>query len=232
MNCTPIVRQYNILKTTGVLFMPKGKPNKRYPAEFKQRVIEDMRENGLSYKETRRKYDSLNRDFEAEKPNQKRVTDVTEFSLFGQNLYLSPILDLCSRDIVSYLISDRPALSMVTQTPNTAFMKISDGTNLILHSDQGWHTSAINIKEYSEKIICIPLAIIVFVQNHFFTILKGVTTKPLHNVVYRCKRKPRHGIRTAIIDCDSAGCFIAESRTGKNDVRNISNAFIDFLRRK
>ena len=38
----------------------------------------------------------LNRDFHAERPNQKWVTDVTEFSLFGQKLYLSPILDLHS----------------------------------------------------------------------------------------------------------------------------------------
>ena len=36
----------------------------------------------------------LNRDFRAEKPNQKWVTDVTEVSLFGEKLYLSPILDL------------------------------------------------------------------------------------------------------------------------------------------
>ena len=48
----------------------------------------------------------LKRDFHAEKPNQKWVTDVTEFSLFGQKLYLSPILDLHSSDIVSYTISD------------------------------------------------------------------------------------------------------------------------------
>lgn len=33
----------------------------------------------------------LNRNFKAEKPNQKWVTDVTEFNLFGQKLYLSPI---------------------------------------------------------------------------------------------------------------------------------------------
>ena len=38
----------------------------------------------------------LNRDFHAEKPNQKWVTDVTEFRLFGEKLYLSPILDLHS----------------------------------------------------------------------------------------------------------------------------------------
>lgn len=80
----------------------------------------------------------LERDFEANLPNQKWVTDVTEFSLFGQKLYLSPILDLCSRDIVSYSVSDRPVLSMVTDMLDKAFVKIPDGTNLILHSDQGW----------------------------------------------------------------------------------------------
>lgn len=47
-------------------------------------------------------------DFEAENLNQKWVTDVTEIHLFGQKLYLSPILDLYSRDIVSYTISERP----------------------------------------------------------------------------------------------------------------------------
>ena len=80
----------------------------------------------------------MERSFEAEKPNQKWVTDVTEFSLFGQKLYLSPILDLCSRDIVSYTISDRPVLTMVTDMLDKAFPKIPDGTNLVLHSDQGW----------------------------------------------------------------------------------------------
>ena len=81
----------------------------------------------------------LNRDFYAEKPNQKWVTDVTEFHLFGEKLYLSPILDLCSRDLVSYTISDRPVLQMVTSMLEKAFVKISDTTDLILHSDQGWH---------------------------------------------------------------------------------------------
>ena len=56
----------------------------------------------------------LNRDFHAEKPNQKWVTDVTESSLFGEKLYLSPILDLRSSDLVSYTISEHPVLSMVT----------------------------------------------------------------------------------------------------------------------
>ena len=80
----------------------------------------------------------LNRDFCAEKPNQKWVTDVTEFSLFGQKLYLSPILDLHNGYLVSYTISERPLLSMVTTMLDKAFETIPDGIGLILHSDQGW----------------------------------------------------------------------------------------------
>ena len=80
----------------------------------------------------------LNRDFYAQKPNEKWVTDVTEFSLFGKKLYLSPILDLHSGYLVSYTISERPVLSMVTDMLNKAFINIPDNTNLILHSDQGW----------------------------------------------------------------------------------------------
>ena len=79
----------------------------------------------------------LNRDFYAEKPNEKWVTDVTEFSLFGKKLYLSPILDLHSSYLVSYTISEHPTLSMVTSMLEKAFVNIPDNTNLILHSDQG-----------------------------------------------------------------------------------------------
>ena len=81
----------------------------------------------------------LNREFRAEKPNQKWVTDVTEFRLFGQKIYLSPILALCSGDIVTYTISDSPNLLMVTTMLEQAFQKIPDNTGLLLHSDQGWH---------------------------------------------------------------------------------------------
>ena len=77
----------------------------------------------------------LNRDFHADKPNQKWVTDVTEFSLFGEKLYLFPIPDLHSSDLVSYTISDHPVLSMVTTMLDKAFAKIPDGTDLILHLD-------------------------------------------------------------------------------------------------
>ena len=66
------------------------------------------------------------------------MTDVTEFSLFGKKLYLSPILDLYSSYLVSYTISERPVLSMLTTMLKKAFETIPDKTDLILHSDQGW----------------------------------------------------------------------------------------------
>lgn len=80
----------------------------------------------------------LERDFSTTAPNQKWVTDDTEFGLFGKKLYLSPILDLYSQDIVSCIISDHPVLSMVTEMLGKAVQQIPDGTKLILHSDQGW----------------------------------------------------------------------------------------------
>ena len=123
--------------------------NRNLPLNHKT-VQRLMRELGLVCRVRIKKYRSykgevgkiapnlLNQDFHAEKPNQKWVTDVTEFSLFGETLYLSPILDLSSSDLVSYTILDRPVLSMVTSMLDKAFEKIPDGTNLILHSDQGW----------------------------------------------------------------------------------------------
>jgi transposase InsO family protein len=80
----------------------------------------------------------LDRNFKADKPNQKWVTDVTEFSLFGTKVYLSPIIDLYNGEVVSFNISDRPLLSQIIDMLDKAFSKIPDNTNLILHSDQGW----------------------------------------------------------------------------------------------
>lgn len=130
-----------------------GRP-KKLPSKVEEDLLAEvqrlMKDLGLVCRVRMKKYRSykgevgkivpnlLNRDFYAEKPNQKWVTDVTEFSLFGQRLYLSPILDLHGSYLISYTISDRPILSMVTTMLDKAFETISNGTELILHSDQGW----------------------------------------------------------------------------------------------
>ena len=80
----------------------------------------------------------LNRRFAANKPNIKWVTDVTQFSAFGQKVYLSPILDLFNGEIISYNISKRPTFYQTADMLDKAFAKIPDNTKLILHSDQGW----------------------------------------------------------------------------------------------
>jgi transposase InsO family protein len=82
--------------------------------------------------------DLLQRNFKATQPNEKWVTDVTEFALFGQKLYLSPVLDLFNGEIVSYSLSYHPRFAQTIDMLEKAFQKIPEGTNLILHSDQGW----------------------------------------------------------------------------------------------
>ena len=80
----------------------------------------------------------INRDFKAQRPAQKWTTDITEFSLFGQKLYLSPVLDMFNGEIISYNISERPHFGQVMDMLDKAFKTIPDGTGLIFHSDQGW----------------------------------------------------------------------------------------------
>lgn len=80
----------------------------------------------------------LKRDFRATAPNQKWTTDITEFALFGEKLYLSPILDMYNGEIVSYEISDRPVLEQVLNMLDKAFCRVPDGAGLVFHSDQGW----------------------------------------------------------------------------------------------
>ena len=80
----------------------------------------------------------LNREFEAEEPNQKWVTDVTEFKVHNEKLYLSPIVDLFNGEVISFNLSRHPVFAQVVDMLEKAFNKILDNTNLILHSDQGW----------------------------------------------------------------------------------------------
>ena len=50
----------------------------------------------------------LKRQFETDAPNQKWVTDVTEFRVGDRKLYLSPVMDLFDRQIISYAIGPSP----------------------------------------------------------------------------------------------------------------------------
>lgn len=80
----------------------------------------------------------LSRNFSASKANEKWVTDVTEFSVQGKKLYLSPVLDLFNQEVISYSLSERPAMKMVNTMLVDAFSKLSPENAPLLHSDQGW----------------------------------------------------------------------------------------------
>jgi transposase InsO family protein len=91
----------------------------------------------------------INRDFRADAPNQKWTTDITEFSLFGTKLYLSPILDMYNGEIIAYNTSEHPILGQVMDMLDKAFDNLPDGTDLIFHSDQGWQYQH---KQYQKRL--------------------------------------------------------------------------------
>ena len=116
-----------------------------------KKVLRLMKIMGLqSIQRPKRKYSSyqgtvgkiaknlLKRDFKANKPNKKWVTDVTEFKVNNEKLYLSPIVDLFNGEVISYNLSRHPVFSQVVDMLEKAFKKITNNTHLILHSDQGW----------------------------------------------------------------------------------------------
>jgi putative transposase len=80
----------------------------------------------------------LERKFSAERPNEKWVTDVTEFKVDNRKLYLSPVMDLSNREIVSYDIAEHPLPKMIENMLSKAFDRLEPDERPLLHSDQGW----------------------------------------------------------------------------------------------
>ena len=121
-----------------------------------------LREYGLKCEIRKRKYRSykgtigkiapniLERDFYANKPQQKWVTDVTEFSVGEKKVYLSPILDLFNGEIISFNLSLNPTFHQTLDMLEKAFIKIPNNTKLILHSDQGWQYQ---MKRYQKLLL-------------------------------------------------------------------------------
>jgi putative transposase len=80
----------------------------------------------------------LNRNFSAEKPNQKWLTDVTEFKYgISGKAYLSAILDLGDNSIVSFIMGHRNNNNLVFKTFQLA-MEENPGANPLFHSDRGF----------------------------------------------------------------------------------------------
>lgn len=81
----------------------------------------------------------LERNFVAQRPNQKWVTDVTDFKVAQQKLYLSPVMDLYNGEIVAYETATRPSYDLVGSMLDKALGYLGEKPSLVIHSDQGWH---------------------------------------------------------------------------------------------
>jgi transposase InsO family protein len=67
------------------------------------------------------------------------VTDVTEFNVRGDKLYLSPVLDLYNREVVAYETKEDPKMPLVSEMLKKALSTLGRDEAPLLHSDQGWH---------------------------------------------------------------------------------------------
>ena len=91
----------------------------------------------------------LNREFVTDKPYTKLTTDVTEFNVCDDKVYLSPILDLYNNEILSYSISLSPNFNQTRKMLQELFEKLPQEAKPILHSDQGWQYQ---MKEFQQLL--------------------------------------------------------------------------------
>ena len=95
----------------------------------------------------------LNRNFTADAPNEKWLTDVTEFKYYVgaevKKLYLSAILDLCDRRIVAYKIGDSNNNDLVFRTFDEA-VELNPDACPLFHSDRGFQYTS---KTFHQKLL-------------------------------------------------------------------------------
>jgi transposase InsO family protein/transposase-like protein len=108
-------------------------------------------ENLIVYKKKKKKYSSykgeispevkniINRDFHAEKPNEKWLTDITEFSHPEGKVYLSPIIDCFDGKVVSWTVGKSPNARLVNSMLTKAINTLSEKEFPLVHSDRGCH---------------------------------------------------------------------------------------------
>lgn len=82
----------------------------------------------------------LNRDFSAGAPNEKWLTDITEFQIPAGKVYLSPMIDCFDGMVVSWSIGTRPNAELVNTMLDVAIDKVAEsGERPVVHSDRGGH---------------------------------------------------------------------------------------------
>jgi transposase InsO family protein/transposase-like protein len=82
----------------------------------------------------------INRDFHADSPNEKWLTDITEFQIPAGKVYLSPMIDCFDGLVVSWTIGTRPDSDLVNSMLDAAIERVDSSENRpVIHSDRGAH---------------------------------------------------------------------------------------------
>lgn len=89
----------------------------------------------------------LNRQFSAIAPNQRWVSDITYIPTVEGRLYLAVIMDLFSRKIVGWSMSDRMKESLVIDALKMALFRRKISSNALLHSDRGSQYASENFQQ-------------------------------------------------------------------------------------
>ena len=79
------------------------------------------------------------RDFHATNPNEKWLTDITEFAIPAGKVYLSPIIDCFDGMAVSWSISTSPSAEMANSSLKAAISTLAENEKPLVHSDRGGH---------------------------------------------------------------------------------------------
>lgn len=118
-------------------------------------VIRRKRKNYISSTPQITAENLLNREFHAESPNQKWLTDVTEFKYgTGSKAYLSAILDLGDNSIVSFVLGHSNNNMLVFKTFKLA-MEDNPGAKPLFHSDRGFQYTSRAFKNILDEAGCV-----------------------------------------------------------------------------
>lgn len=93
----------------------------------------------------------LNREFSANKPFEKLTTDVTQFKVCNEKIYLSPVMDLYNREIISYSITLSPNLEQIREMLQGLTERLPSDATPIFHSDQGWQYQHSEYQRYLQE---------------------------------------------------------------------------------
>ena len=81
----------------------------------------------------------VQRDFHADKPNKKWLTDITEFKIGEEKVYLSPIIDCFDGMPITWTVGTSPNAELVNTMLDNAIALLKGNEHPIVHSDRGCH---------------------------------------------------------------------------------------------